>query len=65
MFIQMNHNIRTHHVVQKFAGYTGQGNWVVIQARDLSAFLNRGGGGGAKLMLAKDYSQFGDFTRVY
>ena len=37
------HDIRIHYMFQKFAGNAGQGNWaIIVKARDLSAFLNRG-----------------------
>ena len=58
MIIQMRHDIRTHYMLQKFAGYAGQGNWAIIRSkRPVSLFEQ-----GTNVCLRPF---FGDFTRVY
>ena len=42
MIIQMRHDIRTHYMFQKFAGYAGQGNWAIVASKRPVSLFKQG-----------------------
>ena len=38
----MRHDIRTHDMYQKFAGYAGQGNWAIVASKGPVSLFEQG-----------------------